>query len=183
MRRESLWSDWCWCARCQFLRSWCIWLAGLVPELHGVTLVSSLPWPEKADRVLRVAMPQLVGCLFKLVNGWSLLVLRPANKHCLFLLAVSPMCTASGMSDEWNLWFSVFLYTGPPLLHHICHWLISRVVRRGLLKVVWDARAVSVAECTEGDRRLRERELPQGEMSEGCEVTGSRYVGVPHTHI
>jgi hypothetical protein len=45
------------------------------------------------------------------------------------------------VTNEWmygyRLWFWTFLYTGPPLLHPLCHWLVSRVGRRGLLNVVW----------------------------------------------
>jgi hypothetical protein len=40
-------------------------------------------------------------------------------------------------------------------------------------------RAISLVERRERDRG-RERELPSAETAEGCKVTGSRYVGVPH---
>jgi hypothetical protein len=145
--------------------------AGLVLELRDVALVSLLLWWEEADWVLRAAMLRLVERPVNLLNGWSVLVLQPADERCLFLLAASPMCTPSSMSDEWSrLWFWSFLYNGA-LLCQLCHWLVTRVGSCGLLKVVWGGKGRF---CSTVYRE-----------TEGCDITGSRctswHVGVPHT--
>jgi hypothetical protein len=126
-------------------KSWCMTLARPRAKVRSVerrSMESANDGVEcRAGRVLRAAVSRLMECPVKLQSARSMLGsmagLSSVTAGCWSLDVYSFTYWQRMNGIECRLRISAFLYTGPPLVLLLCHWLVSQVGRRGLLDVVW----------------------------------------------